>query len=55
MNSKTTQPFVKSKEPTQIPFSQDHCSIPITDIHRQYGYNKSFNTERIKSRDFLLE
>ena len=55
MNSETTQPSIKSKEPTQIPQSQDHYSIPITDIHRQYGYNKFFNIERIKSVDFFLE
>ena len=29
--------------------------ITITYIHRQYGYNKSVNTERIKTVDFFLE
>ena len=43
------------KNQHRIPFSQDHLSIPMTDIHRQYGYNKLFNTERIKSVDFFLE
>ena len=40
MNLKTI-PFIKSKEPTQNSFQS------ITDIHRKYGHNKSFNLKDI--------
>ena len=30
-------------------------SIPVTDIHKQQGYNKSFNTERTESVEFFLK
>ena len=55
MNSRTTQPFIKSKEPTQNSIQSRSLELPITDIQRQYRYDKSFNTERIKSVDFFVE
>ena len=52
MNSKRSRPFKKSKEPTQNSFQSRLLEYSN---HRQYSCNKSFNTETIKSVDFILE
>ena len=45
---------MKPEEPTQDSIQSSCQAIPITDIQRQYGYNKSLYTERMKSVDFFL-
>ena len=48
MNLKTARRFIKSKESTQNSFQSRSFEYSITDIQRQYTYNKSFSTEKMK-------